>query len=171
MNIFTESIENIRLIRRYELMQKELIQALAYIRNILILGKGRSVSAEFLMEELADICTVLKPAFQDMGHRMRLCDKAGAEEVLYRYFETELSRDLGKFLAGWEELPASELLGTLEIYISGMRDDARGKRAKRDELISDIVYFPVVLNAMLVLLDFIFVAYFIEQQSMFRQLF
>ncbi len=164
-------VRSFRLIRRCDLMQRELIQSLYYLKNMVILGKGRSMSSELLMEELAEICEILKPAFQDMAHYLHIYDKESAAEVLNGYLNTGFSRDLGIVLAGWEDIPPDELLGTVEIYLDSLREDSRGKREKRDEIISELIYFPVVLNAMLVLTDFVFVAYFIEQQAMFNQLF
>ena len=39
------------------------------------------------------------------------------------------------------------------------------KIRRRDELISDLVYFPVVLNCVVVLLNFLYVAYFLQQKE------
>lgn len=148
-------------------MEKELMQALSYIRNIVILGRGKNISAEYMMEELSASCDLLKPAFQDMSHYLHLWDKDKAAAVLHSYMHTGFSKDLGRFLAGWEDIPSDELLGTLEIYMESLRDQYRGKKQKREEVLSDMIYLPVVLNAMLVLLDFLYVAFILEQQNLF----
>jgi len=44
-----------------------------------------------------------------------------------------------------------------------MRRQTRQK--KRDEMISDLIYFPVIMNVMLILINFIYVAYFIDQRD------
>ena len=157
----------IRNSRRQSAIEKELLQALSYIRNTVIHGRGKNISAEYLMEELSTSCTVLKPAFQDMSHYLHLWDKDKAALVLYTYMHTGFSKDLGRFLAGWEDIPPGELLGTLDIYMESLRDEYRGKKQKREEVLSDMIYLPVVLNAMLVLLDFLYVAFILEQQSLF----
>jgi hypothetical protein len=51
--------------------------------------------------------------------------------------------------------------------MESLRDEYRGKKQKREEVLSDMIYLPVVLNAMLVLLDFLYVAFILEQQSLF----
>ena len=163
--------KNYKLLKRNSAMEKELLQALSYVRNNVILGRGKGISSEVLMEELADVTSILKPAFQDMGHFLHICDKEKAQNVLYGYFGTGFSKDLGRFLAEWEEIPSEELLGTIEIYMDSLREDNLEKKQRRDEVVSDLIYFPVVINAMLVLLDFVYVAFLIEQQNFFSQLF
>jgi len=157
--------------RQKEKMQKELMQSLSYIRNNVILGRGNNLSSEILMEELAANTDALKPAFQDMEHYLHVYDTDKAEKVLYEYLNTGISKDIGRFLAQWESIPASELLKTIEIYMDSLREEFIEQKRRKDEIISDIVYFPVVLNAMLVLLDFVYVAFFIEQQKLFDQMF
>jgi hypothetical protein len=44
-------------------------------------------------------------------------------------------------------------------------------RKKKDELVSDLIYLPVVANILIVFLNFIFVAYFVEQKDMLAGLF
>jgi hypothetical protein len=39
-------------------------------------------------------------------------------------------------------------------------------RKKRDETISDLIYLPVVVNLMIVFINFIYVAYFLDQKEM-----
>lgn len=168
---FKEIKNNLRIIKRNKAMEKELVQALAYIRNNVILGRGNRISSELLMEELADISESLKPVFQDMAQYLHLCDKEKAANVLYDYLGTGISKDLGRFLAGWEDIPSEELLKTLEIYMENLRKMNLDRKAKEDEMISDLIYFPVVLNAMFVLFDFVYVAFFIEQQNLLNQMF
>jgi uncharacterized protein YneF (UPF0154 family) len=37
---------------------------------------------------------------------------------------------------------------------------------RRDETVSDLIYLPVVINVMLVFINFIYVGYFIDQKEM-----
>jgi len=166
-----EVLENFKLIRSSSKMQNEMVQALSYLRNMVILGRAKELSAELLFEELASMSEGLKPAFQDMGHFLRLNETEKASLVLYKYINTGFSKDLGRFLAGWNDIPPCELQGTIEIYLDSLREDILDQKQKRDELISDLIYFPVVINAMLVLLDFVYVAFYIEQQGLLNNMF
>ncbi len=160
-----------RAARRGEKARMEITEALSYIKNTVKLGRGRTMSAELLMEELAGLCDILKPAFQDMAHYLHLADKHRARGVLAGYLGEGYAEDLGRFLAGWEDIPPSDLLQSVEIYRNSLREETRTRRMARDELMSDLIYFPVVLNTMLVLLNFVYVAFFIPQREALSALF
>ena len=166
-----ELFNNIKKERQKAVLDQELLQALAYIRNNVILGNASGISSEILMQELAEISDKLKPAFQSMGQYLHVCDKEKAANVLFEYFGDGFSKDLGRVLAGWEDIPSEDLLGTIDIYVDSLREENLERKAQNNEIVSDIIYFPVVMNAMLVMFDFVYVAYFIEQQKLFEQMF
>ena len=146
-------------------MSQELSEALSYIRNLVILGRGEKMSVELLMEELSGICDRLAPVFTDMERSLHINDKDRASRYLYDAIGESFAKDIGTFLAHWEDIPPKELLSSVEAYRSTLREIRQTELKKRDEIISDIVYFPVVLNSMVVLLNFIYVAYFLEQKE------
>ena len=169
--IIVDLIKNLKIENRKAKLEKELLQALSYIRNNVILGNEAGISSEILMQELSEITDLLKPAFLTMGQYLHINDKENAGDVLYQYFHTGFSKDLGRVLAGWEDIPSKDLLETIEIYVDSLREENLERKKQNDEIISDVIYFPVVMNAMLVMLDFVYVAYFIEQQKLFEQMF
>lgn len=146
-------------------MSQELAEALSYIRNLVILGRGEKMSVELLMEELSDVCVLLAPAFTDMARSLHVNDKERASRCLYEAIGENYARDVGTFLAHWEDIPPKELLSSVDAYRSTLRERRETELRKKDEIISDIIYFPVVLNSMVVLLNFIYVAYFLEQKE------
>jgi hypothetical protein len=42
------------------------------------------------------------------------------------------------------------------------------EQKKKDEMISDMVYFPVVVNILVIFVNFIYVAYFLDQKEMLQ---
>ena len=151
--------------RRVERLEQELSESLSYVKNIAVLGRGENISAELLLSELAGFSKLLKPVFLDMAHDLHTNEKDRASEKLYQVLPKDYARDVGSFLASWEDIAPGDLISTIDVY-SDMLRRARVTRLKqRDELISDLIYFPVVINCMAVLLNFIYIAYFIEQQD------
>ena len=146
-------------------MSQELAESLSYIRNLVILGRGEKMSVELLMEELSGICDLLSPAFTDMARCLHVNDKDRASKCLYETIGENYAKDIGTFLAHWEDIPPKELLSSVDAYRSTLRERRQTELKKKDEIISDLVYFPVVLNSMVVLLNFIYVAYFLEQKE------
>lgn len=153
------------LTRKHEVMHRELSDCLAYIKNIVVLGRGKTMSTELLLEELADMTEVLSPAFIDMARCLHICESSKACQVLCDAFESSYSRDIAQFLVRWEDISTQELMGTVMAYRNILLQERITKQKKKDELISDLIYFPVVLNSMAVLLNFIYIAYFIEQRE------
>ena len=157
--------------RKKEKLLAELVQSLAYIKNITILGRGRTVSAVLLLEELSEMFPLLSDVYLEMARALSLNERQKAEEALFIETDLEFARDVGSFLASWEDIPPDELLGSIETYMQALRDERATRIKKRDELISDLIYFPVVINCMAVLLNFVYVAYFVEQKEALMGLF
>lgn len=143
---------------------EELFRALLYVKNISILGSSSSISTQLLLEELSEISDNLKKVFLDMAHYLTVNDKEKASRLLGDVVGSDIARDVGRFLAGWEELSPNDILETIETYQNILYQARITKQKRKDEAISDIIYFPVVLNCMLVLLNFIYIAYFMEQK-------
>lgn len=157
--------------RKKEKLVSELCDGLAYLKNITILGRGENISAELMLEELADFSPLLSDVYISMARSISMNEKALAFDALYLATDNNYAKDIGAFLASWEEIPQRELLTSIEAYLNVLREERLTKQKSQDELISDLVYFPVVINCMMVLLNFIYVSYFIEQEETLAKLF
>lgn len=149
----------------------ELMEGLSYLKNITILGRAENISAEYMLEELSDFSPGLSKTYLDMARSISTNEKYLAKDALYIATGSSYARDIGDFLTSWEDIPQNELLSSIEAYLNVMREEQITKQQTKDELVSDLVYLPVVINCMLVLLNFIFVSYFLEQEESLAQLF
>ncbi|MBR0130653.1 MAG: hypothetical protein IJM08_05075, partial [Firmicutes bacterium] len=152
--------------RRKDRLMLELSESLAYIRNIAVLGQAGQISAEQLLSELSEFAKLLSPVFSGMAVSLRQGEKSKAAEALYEALGESSARDIGSFLASWEDIPPAELIQSIDLYRSGIIEARLTKQRRKDEVISDLVYFPVVLNCMVVLLNFLYVAYFLQQKEL-----
>ena len=144
----------------------ELADSLAYIRNIAILGRSGSVSTRTLLEELAENSTLLQPAYLEMAKKIDIGDSDDAKNVLFDLIGEGFAKDIGEILVSWESMSSADMIQSLEVYRSMLLEQKITRIKRRDELISDLVYFPVVINCMVVLLNFLYVAYFLEQKEL-----
>lgn len=149
----------------------EIGEALAYLRNTVAMGRGESMSAGLILEELSELQGTLSSAYLKMLHYLRLNEKEKAMNAFYLACGSEMSRDFARLLLQWEELPPTMLVETLESYQKNIREVRLTKQKKKDEIISDFIYLPVIINVMLVLINFIYVAYFIDQREMLLTMF
>ena len=157
--------------RRREAMQRDLAESLSYVKNLVVIGRGENMSAQLLLEELSELSKDLGPVFLSMARSIQMFDKETAARQLFEALPFSYAKDIGEFLAGWEDIPPSDLLNTVEVYRSALREDRLTRQKRWDETISDLVYFPVVVNSMVVLLNFIYVAYFLQQKDALSVLF
>ena len=157
--------------RRREAMQRDLAESLSYVKNLVVIGRGENMSAQLLLEELSELSKDLGPVFLSMARSIQMFDKETAARQLFEALPFSYAKDIGEFLAGWEDIPPSDLLNTVEVYRSALREDRLTRQKRRDETISDLVYFPVVVNSMVVLLNLIYVAYFLQQKDALSVLF
>lgn len=164
-------IKSVRSNINRELMLGELSESLAYVKNVVVLGRGESISAELLLTELADASKKLAPAYTDMAHYLHMNEKLRAGEILGKLIPGSYARDIGSFLAGWEDVEQEELLPAVDMFQTALREERLTRQKKRDEFISDVIYLPVVANCMVVLLNFIYIAYFIPQRESLGLLF
>lgn len=166
-----KKLKQFALSRKSEAMQRDLAESLSYIKNLVVIGRGENMSAQLLLEELSELSKDLGPVFLSMARCVQLFDKQTAAQQLYDALPFSYAKDIGEFLAGWEDVPPADLLNTVEVYRSALREDRLTKQKRRDEMVSDLVYFPVVVNAMAVLMNFIYVAYFLQQKEALNVLF
>ena len=157
--------------RHKEKLKDELSESLSYTRNIAILGSRNRISAGALLSALAGQAVLLKPVFLDMAHALNLNDRERASRALYSVLREPYAKDIGSFLASWEDIDPEGMLQTLEVYRSMLREERITRIRKRDELMSDIIYFPVVIDCMVVLLNFLYVAYFLQQKELMELFF
>ncbi len=157
--------------RRRDKLKDELAESLSYTRNIAVLGSRTHISAGMLLSSLAEQSVLLKPVFLDMAHAMNVNDRKRASEALYSVLKEPYAKDIGGMFASWEDIEPGGLLQTLEVYRSMLREERITRIRKKDELVSDLIYFPVVLNCMVVLLNFLYVAYFLQQKELMELFF
>jgi len=152
-------------------LTKELADSLSYVNNIMILGQNKGVSVDVLLSELSDYSDKLKSAFLDMAHYLNINEKKLAADCLGSLIGSQIAYDVGRFLAGWEDLPPEDIADSLAMYRDSIRNELDTQSRQRNEIVSDLVFFPVVINCMLILLNFVYIAYFLEQKEALSILF
>lgn len=154
-----------------EATDREICEAISFLRNLIAADRGGRVSADSLLEQLAERDGPLRPAFTKALSLLRVDRK----DEMIRYFSeaggTTMSRDFIRMIVGWDNVSPDKLSSTLLSYQNTMKEIRTTELKRRNEMLSDLVFFPVVANVLAVFMNFIFIAYFIGQQDMLRQMF
>ena len=144
----------------------ETAECLGYIKNIAILGRSREISAVALVTQLSEITVRMKTVLEDTARYLSSNDRQSAEKRFRVGTGLDISDGLASLLCGWEDMHPSEISDTVDAYLSLLTEERITAAKKRNEIISDIIFFPVVINCMLVLVNFIYISFFINQQSL-----
>lgn len=154
-----------------ESQEREIYEGISYLRNLICIGSEYRINGDYVLEELASLGGVLEKCYIRMLHYLRSNEKERALEYFVKAVFSDFASDYGKLLLQWDESEPESLLETLQLYQCGIREKQVTSRKKQDEIISDLVYLPVVVNVMVVLVNFVYVAYFLDQKQMLLTMF
>ncbi|MDR1136318.1 MAG: hypothetical protein LBL49_09115 [Clostridiales Family XIII bacterium] len=156
---------------RREQREREIYEGISFLRNINAVGMGKSMSADLTLQKLAENRGILQPVYAKALGLLRMNKKKEVERVFAESTGGGIGRDYIRVILQWDEIDPNELMSSLISYQKSMKEMRTTTCKKRDELVSDLIYVPVVINILAVFMNFIFVAYFLEQRDMLRTLF
>ncbi len=148
-------------------MDEEIFEAIAFLKNIAASGKYGQAGSDHIIEQLAGCADLLKPIYFKMLNLLRINRKEEAIEYFALETGTRSGRDFGRLLMQLDEISPRELEETLLSYQKSIREVKITRQKQQDETVSDLLYLPVVMNVLLIFINFIYVSYFIEQKNMF----
>jgi hypothetical protein len=156
---------------REKQMDREIFESVTFLRNLASIEKGRNSSADFVIERLSENNGLLRPVFIKMLNLLRINQQKEAAALFSRKVGTPAGRDFAGLLLQWDRMEPGELLETLLSFEKSMKAVRLTDQKRRDEIVSDLIYFPVVLNILAIFINFIYVAYFIDQKEMLQMFF
>jgi hypothetical protein len=157
--------------RRAERADRELFEAIGTTRNLIASSGSVHLPADALFEQLVRAEGDLSPAFRKALALLRVNRK---DEMVRRFSEdvnTPMAGDFIRILAKWDDVSPEKLSSTLLSYQSAIKEARTTALKRRNEIYSDLIYFPAVLNVLVVLMNFIFVSYYLEQRELFEKIF
>ncbi|QOX62497.1 hypothetical protein FRZ06_03620 [Anoxybacterium hadale] len=159
-----------RIIRniREQSMDKEILEAIAFLRNLATLGRGKTSSSDYIIERLSEHNGILQPVYVKMLSLLRMNQSTAAAEYFAKKVGTTAGRDFAGLLIQWDRLEPTGLLETLLSYEKSIKAVRVTYQKKRDEIVSELIYFPVVVNILAIFINFIYIAYFIDQKELLQ---
>lgn len=153
---------------REKRMDREIFESITFLRNIATIEKSRSCSTDYVIEKLSEHDGLLQPVLIRMLNLLRINQTKEAAAFFSQKVGTPAGRDFARLLIQWDQMEPGELLETLLSYEKSVKAARLTEQKKRDEIISDLIYFPVVVNILVIFINFIYVAYFIDQKEMLQ---
>jgi hypothetical protein len=153
---------------REKKMDREIFESITFLRNLASIEKGKSSSTDYIIEQLSEHNGLLQPIFIRMLNLLRVNQTKEAAALFSQKVGTPAGRDFAGLLIQWDRLEPGELLETLLSYEKSMKAVRLTDQKRRDEIISDLIYFPVVVNILVIFINFIYVVYFLDQKEMLQ---
>lgn len=149
-------------------MDREIFEGITFLRNLAAISKGADTSTDYIIQKLAEHTGILQPIYLNMLSQLRMNKKREAILSFYQEVGTPISKDFARLLIQWDEISPSELSETLLSYEKSIKEIRITSQKRRDEIVSELIYFPVVLNVLIIFINFIYVAYFIQQKELLQ---
>lgn len=157
--------------RKHQEIDREIGESISFLRNLLLLGTGRRMSRDFVITRLSQRNGILKPAYLGMLSRLRVNQRKEAVEFFKNYTGTSRAREFAGVLVQWDDLDPLSLGEILLSHQKSISEIRMTEKIRKDETISDLIYLPVVLNVLVICINFIYTAYYLRQIEMFQLLF
>lgn len=156
--------------RRGDRIDREIYDSISFLRNIIALGNGRRVGADYVIEQLSQKDGTLQQVYIRVLRFLRLGKQDDAIKAFSQEAFTQAGIEFGSMLLRWDALDPVELNEVLISQQKSIKEAKSTAQRKQDEIVSELLYFPVVLNVFVIFINFIVVGYFMEQQQMLNML-
>ncbi len=152
-------------------VQEEVYEGLSIVRNLLSVGEDAGLTGDMVLARLSQRGGALEPVYMRMLAALRLGKTGEAKAAACEYEDLPLLQEYVAILAEWDRTERESLHDTIVTFQKSILRSRETAVKRRDEIISDLVYIPAILNVMLVLINFVYVGYFLEQKEMLLDIF
>ena len=156
--------------KRRAAVENEIYQSASMLENIIILQKNTPKGAAYLIEQIASYSKELKKPFEYMLYYLRLNQKEEAVRAFAEKAGTGSAGEYADILIKMDSINPADLRENVSLLRKRLREEAITYEKKKNEIISDLIYIPVLANVMIIFIDFIYISYYAEQKEIFRQL-
>lgn len=162
---------NFKKASRQRRIEKEIYEGISFMRNILMLNGGKNIRADVMIEKLANRKGLLQPVYVEMLSCLRINRASDAMMAFEELGVDAKGKEYASLLIKWDEINPEELGEILISIQKATRENRMTEQKRRDEMISDLVYLPVVLNVLIIFVNFLYISYFLDQQEMLMRFF
>ncbi len=157
--------------KRNSQIDKEIYEGISFLRNIISIERGKQVGTDFIIEQLSQREGVLQGIYIKMLSLIRVNKKKEAQQLMSNNLETSIGKEFAGVLLKWDEINPLELSEILLSHQKSIKEIRMTQQRRIDETVSDLLYFPVIVNVIMIFINFIYVGYFINQKEVLEMLF
>ena len=150
--------------------ENQIYKAVSLLQNFSSLKIGEAKGGIFMIEQLRSYVPELGYAFDHLIYYLRINKPQEALVAFQEKIDSPSAVDFGKILINLDQMEPAYLKESILSLRENIRERGITEEKRRNEVISDMVYIPVMGNVMLIFINFIYIAYFAQQQELFQQL-
>ena len=144
---------------------------MAFLRNLLQLNSGKALSLDHILTRLSAKEGPLKKSYMAMVQSLRIQGPEKALDSFIKETQAMMAKEYGGILIKWDDLDPTQLQEILYSHQKTLREIITTEKMRRDEIISDLIFLPAVINILLILINFIYTTYYVRQMEVFTMLF
>ena len=153
-----------------EKIDKEVFQAMTQLKNLCIAQAEFPLSGDYMIEQVMKFSQVTKPAYSRMLIQWRLGDSEKACEIFADTLNTKMSRELSSIFLKLESMAPMELADHLSLYQSHIREERMTKHLRKQEMMSYVLYAPVIASAFAIMLNFMVVVIWLDTMDLMQKI-
>ena len=147
---------------------EEIYRAIGQLRNLAIARKDNPPSGSFYLEQIIRFTNKTKPMFNQFMKYWNMNNKTAASDYFVKNINLKESRDIVNLFIKLDDLNPSELISQLSLFQDKFRKQRLIEKQKKNENISYILYSSVIFSALIVLLNFVIVAFWIDNVKLLQ---
>ncbi len=167
-NHYVKSVFQILKERQNASKEAEIYQGLGQIRNLAIVYKGKPMTADYILEQLINHSVSMRGYYIKFLSLLRLNRKEEAVETFVHQIDMPAAANMARLLVRLDEIDPARLEETIAMYQRSIREERVTKHKERDEIISELLYFPVIMNVLLIFMNFMIIGYFLQQKEFLK---
>ncbi len=152
-------------------LKNEIYNGTGYIRNRVASGESAGLTTDMLLEELIDYSVALAPHYSRMLSLVRMNERERAAEEFADNVGADIAADYARMIIRIDEIAPKQMYSTLLSYQKSIVEERITKLKKRDEMMSDLMYLPVMLCMFLIFFNFLYISYFMQQSETLQSFF
>ena len=134
------------------------------------LQKNSPKGAAYIIEHIASYSKELKKPFEYLLYYLRLNQKEEAAAAFERESGSKSGKEYADILIKMDSINPADLKENISLLRRRLREESITREKNKNEVISDLIYIPVLANVMLIFINFIYISYYAEQREIFQQL-
>lgn len=149
---------------------KEIYNALLQLKNLSIAQASDDIGAIFIIEEISKYTKITRPIFTKFLSMWYENKKVEAAEYFSKAVDTKEGRELADVFLKIDSLSPSEIRSQLLLYLDSFNEERQTQYESRNERISNLFYFIVIMTVLAVFVNLIIIVLVIDNLNLYKTL-